>query len=130
MSTNIDSTIDMIVSRSDVWLVDFSGAAGSEQQGLRPAIVCSNPICNKWSPVVTIVPLTTKLKKKLPTQVELNAVAHGLDADSVAQAEQTRVIDKGRLILKLSYIDEQTMKLIDKAVAIQMGLQLNEGVYS
>ena len=37
----------------------------------RPVIIISNNICNKYSPVITIIPITSKSKKDLPTHYKL-----------------------------------------------------------
>ena len=43
---------------------------GSLQEGRSPILIISNDLANKHSPVVTIVPLTSKLRKNpLPTHV-------------------------------------------------------------
>lgn len=69
---------------------------GSLQAGIRPVIVISNDMANKFSPVVTVIPVTSKVKKKkLPTHVHLNDC--GLDGPCTAMAEQITSIDKDRL---------------------------------
>ena len=46
---------------------------GSIQAGLRPVLIVSNDKANQFSPVITIVPITSKIigKKKIPTHVLL-----------------------------------------------------------
>lgn len=66
------------------------------QSGCRPVLVISNDMANKFSPVVTVVPLTTRLGKKcLPTHVTL--LTSGLRGVSLALCEQILTIDKARL---------------------------------
>lgn len=65
-------TFEREIHRGEIFYMTFKEQVGSEQQGGRPVIVVSNETCNKFSPTVTIVPLTTKDKKPLPTHVELN----------------------------------------------------------
>lgn len=46
---------------------------GSLQTGFRPVLIVSNDKANQYSPVVTIVPITSKIgKKRLPTHVFIN----------------------------------------------------------
>lgn len=65
-------TFEREIHRGEIFYMTFKEQTGSEQQGGRPVIVVSNETCNKFSPTVTVVPLTTKGKKPLPTHVELN----------------------------------------------------------
>ena len=51
--------------RGDIYYVDFGVKTGScEQGGIRPAVIVSNNKANANSPVITVVPLTTKIWKK------------------------------------------------------------------
>ena len=50
----------MEVERYDVLLVDFSGAKGSEQDKIRPAVTVSNSDSCKYSPVIIVMPFTSK----------------------------------------------------------------------
>lgn len=106
----------MIVKRGDVYYADLGIAVGCEQGGKRPVIIISNNIGNRFSPVVKVVPITAQIQKaKLPTHVFLRADVTGLDRDSVAMCEQTRTIDKSRLIRYETTLDELTMKKINYA---------------
>lgn len=114
--------IPNIIRRGDVWLADLRiGAIGSEQGEIRPVLVVQNNIGNKFSPTVTVVPLTTKRKKNnLPTHVLINDLF--LTSPSIALVEQIRTIDKSRLMKYLGTLDANIMNEINKAIAIQMGL--------
>ena len=69
----------------------------SIQTGFRPVLIVSNNRANRFSPVVTIIPITgSRNKKKLPTHVHLTDC--GLNRPSIALAEQITSIDKSRLI--------------------------------
>ena len=88
--------------RGDIYYADFGVKNGScEQSGIRPAVVVSNNKANANSPVITVVPLTTKIWKKpyLPTHVQIPfSVTTGLHRKSMALAEQVETIDKKKLI--------------------------------
>jgi len=110
-----------IIRRGHVWLADLRiGAIGSEQGEIRPVLVVQNNIGNKFSPTVTVVPLTTKRKNNLPTHVEINDSC--LPVLSIALVEQIRTIDKSRLIKYIGKLNENIMGKINNAIAIQMGL--------
>ncbi|MNI92302.1 mRNA interferase EndoA [compost metagenome] len=67
--------------------------------------------------------ITAQIQKaKLPTHVEIEAEAHGFDRDSVILLEQIRTIDKQRLTDKITHLDEETMRKVDEALQISVGL--------
>ena len=54
--------------RGDVYMMDLNPYSGSEQGGVRPAIVVQNDDGNFYSNVLLVVPLTTQIKKRnMPT---------------------------------------------------------------
>ena len=54
--------------RGDVYMMDLNPYSGSEQGGIRPAIVVQNDDGNIYSNVLLVVPLTTQIKKRnMPT---------------------------------------------------------------
>ncbi|MFD2670795.1 type II toxin-antitoxin system PemK/MazF family toxin [Marinicrinis sediminis] len=113
----------MIVKRGDVFFADLSPVVGSEQGGVRPVLVIQNDIGNRFSPTVIVAAITAQIQKaKLPTHVEIDAKMHGFDRDSVILLEQIRTIDKQRLTDKITHLDDETMKKVDDALQISMGL--------
>ncbi|MBC8181667.1 type II toxin-antitoxin system PemK/MazF family toxin, partial [candidate division KSB1 bacterium] len=52
------------VKRGDIWLVDLNPTRGSEQKGIRPCIIISNDLTNKYAPTVCAIPLTSNLDGK------------------------------------------------------------------
>ena len=79
--------------RSEIWLVNLGDNKGSVQGGIRPVIVISNNVCNTHSPVIHIVPITSRTKNKLPTHVTIDA-STGLKTESTALTEQSTLISK------------------------------------
>lgn len=83
------------------------------QQYRRPCVVISNDKCNSSSPNVSIIPITSKLKKMLPTHVALNPEwskqygiqdESGLYKPSILLVEAETSISKERLIRKMGHI--------------------------
>lgn len=112
--------------RGDIYYVDFGVKTGScEQGGIRPAVIVSNNKANANSPVITVVPLTTKIWKKpnLPTHVQIpHSVTTGLHRKSMALAEQVETVDKKKLTEKIGEIsDNLLMEKITVALQIQIG---------
>lgn|SRR5690625_570197 len=113
----------MIVQRGEVYFADLSPVVGSEQGGVRPVLVIQNDIGNRFSPTVIVAAITAQIQKaKLPTHVEIKAEKHGFERDSVILLEQIRTLDKQRLTDKITKLDAETMKKINHALEISLGL--------
>jgi len=111
-------------TRGSIYYVDLAGAVGSEQDGVRPALIVQNDIGNTHSPTTQIVPLTTQHKKiNQPTHTRISN-ACGLSANSIALAEQLRTIDRSRLRGYVGRIGGTEQTAIDKAIAISLGLEV------
>ena len=109
------------VHRGEVWYYTFTKAeTGSEQSGDsgRPCVIVSNESNNHFSPTVTVIPLTTKDKKPLPTHVYVDIGA----VSGTALCEQILTISKERLRDYNGEIDFKTQKEIDKALSVQLAL--------
>jgi mRNA interferase MazF len=74
-------------------------------------------------PQPIVVPFTTRVRHKLlPSHVLVLTGASGLTQDSVALCEQIRVIDVGRLMVRLGQLSAQRMN--DVADALKAILEL------
>lgn len=112
-----------MIQRGDIYYADLSPVTGSEQGGIRPVLIVQNDIGNEHSMTIIVVAITAHIKKTwLPIHIELDAEKYGLRRNSVALCEQIRTIDKRRLRGKINHIDEKSMKVIDTAIAISLGL--------
>mgnify|MGYP002711882851 FL=1 len=107
------------MQKYDVYYCEFGTNLGSEQSGLRPCVILQNDKGNKYSPTTIVAPITSAMKKKLPTHYELRLeFVHG-----TILLEQLRTIDKSRLIKYCGSIEDwQLQKKIDKLVKISLGL--------
>ena len=106
-----------------MFFADLSPVVGSEQGGVRPVLIIQNDIGNRFSPTVIVAAITAQIQKaKLPTHVEMEADKHGFDRDSVVLLEQIRTIDKQRLTDKITHLDDETMRKVDDALLISVGL--------
>lgn len=107
--------------RGDVYYADLGKKNGSVQSGIRPVLIFSNDIGNQNGPVVSVIPLTTKIKKLwMPVHVFLPRDV-GLPRDSVAICEQILTIDKSALGRYICHINRWTMKSVDAAIAMASG---------
>ena len=92
----------MKIEMFDVIQVDLGRSFGSEQGGIRPAVIVQNNKGNKFSPTVLVIPMTSEIKKvNIPTHNIMHKTKfNGLDEDSMLLGEQTTVIDKRRILYK------------------------------
>lgn len=97
------------------------------QTGFRPYLIVSNDICNRFSPVLTAIPLTTKVKKELPTHVDIDGF--GLKQKSIALCEQIISIDKNKITGFLGQVDNETLEKITQAIKIQIGAWYKSIIY-
>jgi mRNA interferase MazF len=95
------------VRRGEVWLVDFGDPVGREQAGLRPAVVVSADSLNESrAGVVIVVPLTTS-RRGLPSHVEIETGASGLDTVSYAKCEDVKSASEARFVARLGIVDTE-----------------------
>lgn len=118
---------DWIYRRGDIYLVNLGKPIGSQQGGVRPAIVLQNDVGNFYAPTITIAPLTSKYdkKKNQPTHYRIRK-AKGLEKPSVVLAEQIGTYDKSCVLRYIGKVSLGQMRGIDEAVKIQLGYYLDE----
>lgn len=110
--------------RGEIYLVDLNVHVGSEQSGLRPALIVQNETGNLHSPTTIICPLTTKQKNQLDTHVSLTPNDCGILKDSTVLCEQVRVIDKSRIRKKVGeIINKKKIEDINKRLMISIGIE-------
>ncbi len=115
----------MEIRRGDVVFCQLDEhTKGSIQGGNRPIVVVSNDMNNKFSKVFTGVPLTTRVKKNLPTHVKVVARENsGLKENSIALCEQVTILSQD-CILNENYgrLNNEVMEQITKALQVQLGM--------
>ncbi len=109
--------------RGEVYLVSLDPTVGAEIRKTRPAVVVQNNPANRRSPITIVAALTSQFEEPLyPTEVRVRAPEGGLTADSVVLLNQIRSVDKGRLVRRLGVLNTETMKEIDRALLLSLGL--------
>lgn len=90
---------------------------GSVQSKIRPYVIVSNPIGTKCSTIITVMPLTSKIKKtNMPVHGCLEANGdNGLQLYSMTMGEQIITISKTEVIEKLGTITrKEDRKMVDR----------------
>ena len=112
------------VKRGDIFLADLDSYQGSEQKGVRPVLIIQNNKGNKYSPTTIVACLSSKIDSKahLPTH-HILPEGIGLKYRSMVLCEQIRVIDKDRLIKKITKLDKFNIKQINRKISISLELK-------
>src|SRR3954469_11744770 len=102
--------------RGEVRLVDLEPVRGSESDERRPAVLVSNDGANSTAArlgrgVLTVVPVTSNVRRVHPFQVLLAAADTGLPLESKAQAEQVRSVAVERIGLRVGTVPAVGMAL-------------------
>ncbi|MDR3569709.1 MAG: type II toxin-antitoxin system PemK/MazF family toxin [Syntrophobacteraceae bacterium] len=111
------------IRRGDVFLVNFDPAVGAEATKVRPAVVVSNDINNTHSPIVSIAPVTSSVSRIYSFEVEVPAQSGGLELNSKVMPNQTRAVDKVRLLKKIGRLPPDIMEKVDSALKLHYDLR-------
>jgi len=112
------------MKRGEVYDARLEPVEGSEQGGTRPVVIVSRDAINAYSPVVLAVPCTTHQPEKrvYPTQVLIQAPDGGLTRDSIAMADQVRVLSKSRLLRLRGTLSDAAIVQLDRALLTALDL--------
>ena len=108
--------------RGGIWTVDLDPVVGSEQGKARPALIIQNDIGNHYSSVLIVAALTSGDSARYDVQVEVKAPEGGLHHNSLVLLNQIRTIDKQRLGRHWGRLSPDTMRQVDRALSISLGL--------
>ena len=96
---------------------------GHEQAGVRPALVLSPEVINRYYNTVMVAAITSSPQEgDIPIEVTIQAPEGGLTRDSRIMLLQTRFIDKSRIIGRYGNVSEDTMAKVDAVLRIVSGL--------
>ena len=108
--------------RGDIYYADLGSALGSIQGGTRPVLIVQNNMGNMHAPTTIVCPITSAMKHRLPTHVNLNK-SGGLVKDSIVLCEQIMTINKHQLRNYIgSVVDPFLLGKINKALNISLGI--------
>jgi mRNA interferase MazF len=102
----------MELHRYDIIEAKLEYGSGSIQKKKRPYIIVSNEKGIKYASIITILPLTCKIKKEnLPVHCCLEAKTEtGLKAYSMILGEQLQTIDKKEVIRKIGSVRDASQR--------------------
>ena len=107
--------------------MDFDPGRGTEATERRPAVIVSNDGANAVAArlgrgVITVLPITSNIRRIYPFQVRLPAATTGLRQDSKAQAEQIRSVAVERLGELIGLVPARIMIHVDEALRLHLAL--------
>lgn len=120
------ASVPQSVRRFEIWFAELGNHYGSSvQSGSRPVLVMSNDVANHYSSTLTVIPMTTVMKKlELPTHIPVSEAdcqmygSHTYLRESIALAEQVTTIDKKALRNVLCRVTSaEKQKEIEQALA-------------
>ena len=110
--------------RGELWWVDLGLPYGSEPAYRHPVLIIQNDFFNNSRINTTVIfPLTTnELYAEAPGNVLLNKDESKLARDSVIMISQVKVIDKRRLIGKISKLNNTIMEVVENNLMFVLGI--------
>ena len=112
----------MEIKRGEIYWVDWSPGKGSEQRGLRPALIIQNDTGNKFSPTTIVAALTTAMEKPYPFLVKCAAAESGLPKDGMINLAAIMTVDEARLDKKAGNLSQTKMAEVDAAIKASLGV--------
>ena len=112
-----------MAKRGEVFYVDGSPGRGSEQGGIRPALIIQNDVGNQFSPTTIVAAISTQGQSPYPFQVAIVAQESGLPRDSIVKCEQIQTIDQARLGRLVGFLGSDKMREVDVALHRSLGLE-------
>jgi mRNA interferase MazF len=114
------------MTRGEIWWVDYGIPFGSEPGYRRPVIILQNDFFNNSKINTTIViPISSNLLlADVPGNIYIEKRDCKLGKNSVILTSQFGVIDKERLIEKISKINNDIMKKIENSIMFILGIKI------
>jgi mRNA interferase MazF len=108
--------------RGEIYLVAFDPTLGNEIRKTRPAVVIQNDYSNQYSPITIVAAISSQFgDPPHPREVPIPPKS-GLPKPSAVILNQIRSVDRKRLMKRLGALDAATMRKIDEALSISLGL--------
>ncbi|MEO0946999.1 MAG: type II toxin-antitoxin system PemK/MazF family toxin [Cyanobacteria bacterium J06641_5] len=109
--------------RGEIHYTDLSPTVGSEIAKRRPVLIVSNDVNNRAASTLTVLPITSNVKRVYPFEVLLLPEVSGLPKPSKAQAQKIRTISKQRICGDaLGELDEELMDAIAATIRLHLAL--------
>ncbi len=114
-----------MMRRGEIYFADLNPTVGDEINKTRPVLIVSNNANNNVANTITIIPITSNVKKVYPFEVLLERSESGLTKTSKAQCHQIRTISKHRISNKKVQGIVSNLILTKITFALKLHLDLN-----
>ena len=119
------------IKRMSIWFADLGKHDGRcLQEGERPVLIISNDRANEYCPAVTVIPMTSKIKKlHLPSHIVIgdHNIQKATDRpfrEGLLLLEQITTIDKRSLTAYVGKLNSPTAEMsIELAIKAQLGME-------
>ena len=119
------------IKRMSIWFADLGKHDGRcLQEGERPVLIISNDRANESCPAVTVIPMTSKIKKlHLPSYIVIGEhnIQKATDRpfrEGLLLLEQITTIDKRSLTAYVGKLNSPTAEMsIELAIKAQLGME-------
>lgn len=112
-----------MMKRGEIYMVQFEPSVGREYNGYRPALIVQDAELDT-SPLVTIIPFTTKTTKGYMSDVLIKRDAKNrLAKDSIALPRFVTSFDRGRFKKLVGSVASEVMRQIDASMKAHLGLR-------
>ena len=113
----------MKIKRGQLKIISFYPSRGSEQQGIRPALIIQNDVGNNISPNTIVLAVSSKSKNPLLDILINPSKENKLTMDSYIKCDQILTVSKKRLMEDLGKISKDELTMVDKAIKISLDLK-------
>jgi mRNA interferase MazF len=126
----------MTVRRGEIYWVEFDPVKGSEQGGLRPALVVQNDVGNRFSPTTVVAAIIRAIPPRpYPFVVTLEPAESGIPERSVVNCSQLATIQQSgsssRLrppwgesdVRAIGQLSEEKILAVDQALKFNLALR-------
>jgi mRNA interferase MazF len=128
----IEMNKNIKIVRGCIYLMDFGDKNGHLQAGFRPGLVISNSLCNRFSPVLIVIPLSTKKSKHtLPVHISITEkdLEKGvLTKESVVHCEQIQSINRSSIHRCVGKISNDKIRHIENTLLLSVGIEQRQEV--
>lgn len=100
------------VSRGEIHWCDFAPVIGTEQNGIRPALIVSNDMLNHGPSGLVIVCPVTKHAPRVPAHIPVPEGEGGLKVASTIMCDQVRTVSRERLRGLLGTVTPDTLSQV------------------
>lgn len=114
----------IVPKRGHVYIVNFDPVRGERAKNARLALVVQNDTSNAYSPICIVAAIISSPDAELyPTEAPLSMQKGSVQKDSVVLLNQLWTIESDRLIREVGKASAPTLKQVDRALQISLGLE-------